>query len=149
MTDAIESSYLGAATLLVVLAGAGFGGCAGSTVDQTGGAAGTSSGGTGGTSTGGTGTGGADASRTCATAGDCTWGEIEHDILSPADCICLFGCPGHVQNVTTYQRRQQQYFALCDPNVDGQGNPCPIDECIQPPPLACVEGLCVATAQGA
>src|SRR6185503_5740778 len=29
----------------------------------------------------------------CQTANDCAWGEIDHEILSRADCICLFGCP--------------------------------------------------------
>jgi len=78
----------------------------------------------------------------CTTADECGWGEIDHEILSAADCICLYGCPGYPLNRTTIERRRAQYEALCDPKVDGQGHPCGIDDCIEPPPIACVGGQC-------
>ena len=96
-------------------------------------------GGTGGA--GGTGAGGSyDA---CATATDCAWGEIDHEILQASDCVCLFGCPHIPLSKVTVDRRNMQYDALCDPNKDGQGNPCPIDDCAIPPPIQCVSGKCV------
>ena len=79
----------------------------------------------------------------CANADDCTWGEIDHEILSRSDCVCLFGCPSLPQSKTTATRRVQQHQALCDPNKDKNGNPCPVDDCITPPPLMCVQGTCV------
>ena len=80
----------------------------------------------------------------CATASDCTFGEIDHEILSRADCICLFGCPFIAESKTTAARRMAQYQALCTPGRDATGNPCPIDDCALPPTLMCVNGGCVA-----
>jgi hypothetical protein len=143
-------------------------GCAGKTLatdSQSQGAGGTIAGGTGGAigGTGGAigGTGGAiggaagaaGGARTdaglpvgsvtgCKVVTDCTWGEIDHEILAKADCMCLFGCPGTAMNATTYDRRQKQYSTLCNPKYDGAGNPCPIDECAPPGPIACIYGTC-------
>jgi hypothetical protein len=80
----------------------------------------------------------------CQKAEDCVWGEIDHEILSRTDCICLMGCPGLIQNRQTHDRRQLQYKTTCDPRFDGQGKPCPIDDCIMPPPLSCSQGTCIA-----
>jgi hypothetical protein len=126
------------------------GGAAGSGgVTSAGGAAG--SGGTAGAGgvsvTGGAG-GAAGGDSSCKVFSDCAWGEIGHEIIKRTDCMCLFGCPGLIQNVTTVARRRAQYTAICDPAVDGQGRPCPIDDCMMPPPLACVGGQCaVASAE--
>ena len=78
----------------------------------------------------------------CVEASDCGWGEIDHEILQATDCICLFGCPYLPLNQQTVARRLQQYQNLCNPQVDGRGNPCPVDECMQPPPATCVDGMC-------
>ena len=84
----------------------------------------------------------AGAASACVTPSDCQWGEIDHEILSRADCICLIGCPSIPQNRTTVTRRLQQFGALCDSRVNGQGQPCPVDDCATPPALLCVEGTC-------
>ncbi len=94
------------------------------------------------------GPGRADAASpvSCRTATDCTWGEIEHDILAASDCPCLFGCPFAPMNLATAERRNAQYSALCDPRHDGMGNPCGIDDCAMPPPITCTpEGVCAGT----
>jgi hypothetical protein len=76
-------------------------------------------------------------------ASDCGYGEFAHDILSPSDCPCSFGCPFLPLLETTIQRRQAQYDALCNPRHDGQGNPCGVDDCVVPPPVTCRDGACV------
>jgi hypothetical protein len=140
---------------------AGFGGCGGTTDAQTRGSGGAATGGsiaTGGTvaiggsgATGGmlvtggtvaTGGSGGGWTTSCVTATDCVWGEIDHEILQSTDCTCLFGCPSLIQNVATRDRRQTEYSVVCTPGYDGQGNPCPIDDCMMPPPLECVAGEC-------
>ena len=78
----------------------------------------------------------------CQVDADCGWGEIDHEILKASDCTCLYGCPYLVLNQSTINRRQQQYDNLCDPSTDGNGQPCGIDDCIQPPLLRCVGGQC-------
>jgi len=80
----------------------------------------------------------------CTVASDCTWGEIDHEILSRADCICLLGCPHLEQNTATAARRMAQYQALCTPGRDANGNPCPVDDCVYLPALGCVGGFCAA-----
>jgi hypothetical protein len=90
--------------------------------------------------------GAAGSDSSCAADADCAWGEIDHEITTRADCICLFGCPGLIQNKTTVARRQAHYAALCDPSTDGQGRPCPIDDCMMPPALACVKGQCAVAS---
>ena len=94
----------------------------------------------GGKATGGAATGGSD--NACENASDCAWGEINHEILTKADCVCLFGCPYLPQSRTTVERRRAQYTALCTPGQNGQGMPCPIDDCIEMPSLSCVNGAC-------
>lgn len=82
----------------------------------------------------------------CSVASDCTRSEIDHEIRSSADCICLVGCPFVIMNVTTANRRMAQYQARCTPGRDAQGQPCPIDDCVLPPPLDCVGELCVSAS---
>lgn len=96
----------------------------------------------GATSTGGASTTGGAAVDHCTQPSDCGWGEIDHEILAPADCICLFGCPYLPLSKETITRRQDQYEDLCDPMVDGSGNPCPIDECAMPPEPTCEGNVC-------
>jgi hypothetical protein len=104
-----------------------------------------STGGTAGASAGGsTATGGTTSTDTCATAADCTWGEIDKEILKTQDCMCLYGCPFLPQTNATAQRRQQQYTALCNPNKDGTGQTCGIDDCALPGAIACLAGACKA-----
>lgn len=79
----------------------------------------------------------------CQTAADCQWGEIRHEILAPTDCVCLLGCPSTALNRATVARRNAQYMALCTPGRDGNGRPCPIDDCGGPPALECRMGACV------
>jgi hypothetical protein len=128
--------------LVSVLTVAAFGACGGSTSSTPG------SGGTGGSPEAGVDAGEEASVATpddeCVGSDDCTWGEIGHDILAASDCPCLFGCPGLPQNKTVETRRMEQYRALCDPHMDGQGNLCGVDDCIVPPPLTCVGGKCTA-----
>ncbi|MBN2192516.1 MAG: hypothetical protein JW751_06835 [Polyangiaceae bacterium] len=93
------------------------------------------------TTGGATGTGGT-AVDYCTQPSDCGWGEIDHEILAPTDCICLLGCPHLPLSKQTITRRQHQYEALCDPMVDGNGEPCPIDECAMPPEPTCQDDTC-------
>jgi hypothetical protein len=79
----------------------------------------------------------------CSVASDCTRTEIDHEIHSSADCICLYGCPWTIVNVATANRRMAEYQALCTPGRNAQGQPCGIDDCALPPPLACVSESCV------
>jgi Kazal-type serine protease inhibitor domain len=125
----------GAAGTAGAASNGGAAGTAGAT--SNGGAAGTA----GATSNGGA-AGAAGSDRSCKLSTDCAWGEIDHEILASIDCICLFGCPSLIQNKTTVGRRQGQYASLCDPRTDGQGRPCPIDDCMMPPPLVCTQGQC-------
>lgn len=46
-------------------------------------------------------------------------------------------------------RRGDQYKALCNPNMDGQGHPCGIDDCAGPGAIACIEGACKAAPKDA
>jgi len=85
----------------------------------------------------------------CMVDSDCTWGEIDHEILSRADCVCLLGCPHIEQNKATTARRMAQYQALCTPGRDANGNPCPVDDCVVPPPLHCVSGAGICAPPGA
>jgi hypothetical protein len=114
-------------------------------------------GGSSGSSTGSSSSGGSSSSSgafsdagvpgpydTCSVAGDCGWGEIDHEILSPSDCICLFGCPYIPLSKVTVDRRTAQYNMFCTPGKDGQGNPCPVDDCAGPGPIACKAGHCAA-----
>jgi hypothetical protein len=84
----------------------------------------------------------------CTTDADCGWGEIGHEIVTPADCICLFGCPYIPLNQDTVDRRLAQHTTLCDPQHDGQGQPCPIDDCASPAPAMCIEGSCTGDPFG-
>lgn len=96
---------------------------------------------------GGSGTGGAAGSEpydACVTAADCAWGEIEHEILKASDCVCLYGCPYIPLSKETVDRRQEQHDALCTPGQDGNGNSCGVDDCAEPPVIACSNGKCVA-----
>jgi hypothetical protein len=45
-------------------------------------------------------------------------------------------------NKETVERRLAQYENLCDPEHDGNGDPCPIDDCMAPPEPTCVEATC-------
>jgi len=96
----------------------------------------------GASTTGGAPSTGGAAVDYCSQASDCGWGEIDHEILAPADCICLLGCPYLPLNRETIARRQDQYDELCDPMVDGSGNPCPVDECVMPPEPTCEDNAC-------
>lgn len=87
--------------------------------------------------------GGDPSTLACTAASDCTRTEIDHEILTAADCPCLFGCPFIIVNAETANRRMAQYSLRCTPHVDGQGHTCGIDDCIQPAPLACIEQVCV------
>ena len=87
--------------------------------------------------------GGDPATLTCTVATECTRTEIDHEILTAADCPCLYGCAFTIVNVETANRRMAQYTALCTPGRDGKGNSCGIDDCIAPAPLACLDQRCV------
>jgi hypothetical protein len=79
----------------------------------------------------------------CSTEADCAWTEFGAEILTRANCPCVFGCANNVVNVTTAQRRQAAYNMLCTPGVDGNGNMCPVDDCAMPPAAQCQAGVCV------
>ena len=142
------------------------GGTGGSAVGATGGAPGTTGGApgatgggpaeTGGAPIGGSeagsggcigfcgagGTGGDSAQSGCVQDSDCGIGEIDHEILSKRDCMCLFGCAYLPQTTAVIARRAAQYQSLCNPGVDGSGSPCPVDECIPPPQVVCINHAC-------
>jgi hypothetical protein len=120
--------------------------CKGGTgsVTDDGGSEGGSSSGTGGSSGSSGSSGNPGPYDTCSVASDCAWGEIDREIVTAADCPCLFGCPHLALGAETVKRRQDQYKALCTPGKNGKGQTCPIDDCAQPPPLACNGGKCGA-----
>lgn len=80
--------------------------------------------------------------KACTTDADCGLGEIDHEIYSRSDCLCLFGCAFLPLSKKTIERRQSEYDASCDPRLDAHGNPCPIDDCAVPPQPACMAGQC-------
>jgi hypothetical protein len=92
--------------------------------------------------------GGAPSTDTCTTADDCTWSEIAAEISKPSDCMCLYGCGSLPQTKTTAARRAQQHAALCNPNKDGKGQTCAIDDCVAPGKLSCVAGTCQPATGG-
>jgi hypothetical protein len=87
--------------------------------------------------------GGDPSTLACTAAAECTRTEIDHEIITAADCPCLYGCPFSIVNVETANRRMAQYNLRCTPHVDGQGRTCGIDDCTAPAPLACVDQRCV------
>jgi hypothetical protein len=123
------------------------GACAGQTGPSAG-TGGTSAGGAtaaGGAATvgGAESTGGSTATdKSCTQDSDCTWTEISVEILKPADCMCLYGCPYIIANKATADRRSQQYLANCDSSHDGKGVLCGIDDCMMPPALRCLDDTC-------
>jgi hypothetical protein len=113
------------------------------------GAGGKTSGGSGGENAAGasSGAGGASASgqdTKCETAADCGYGEIDHEITKRSDCICLFGCPSLPLNKAAIERRKASYAKLCDPNTDGKGQRCPIDDCVPLTAAVCDNHVCRA-----
>lgn len=80
----------------------------------------------------------------CTVVSDCAWGEIEHEILSHKDCVCLYGCPYIPLSKETVERRAAQHAELCKSREDGNGDPCGIDDCAEPGALACNQGVCEA-----
>jgi hypothetical protein len=105
---------------------------------------------TGGTSSGGftalggsTATGGSPGSeKSCTQEADCIWTEMGVEILEPADCMCLYGCPYILVNRATADRRAQQYAANCNSTHNGKGEMCGIDDCAMPPGVLCLDGTC-------
>jgi hypothetical protein len=113
--------------------------CGGSTSTPptvTGGAGSTQQGGGAGTAV--------TSTDTCATNDECAWGEISKEILSAGDCPCLYGCPYLPQTKVTATRRGEQFKALCNPRMSGNGNQCGIDDCALPGAIACLDGACKA-----
>src|SRR4051812_8165722 len=90
----------------------------------------------------GAGAGGAASTDSCAVDDDCTLGEIEIEITKPSDCMCLYGCVYLPQTKMTAARRASQHQKLCKSDVDGQGQPCGIDDCIVPGTALCMNGKC-------
>ena len=90
---------------------------------------------------GGNGDGGDPSTLACTTPSDCTRTEIDHEIHSAADCVCLYGCPFAIVNVETANRRMAQYLAVCTPNRLN----CGVDDCAIPPPVTCFNNVCSLT----
>jgi hypothetical protein len=82
--------------------------------------------------------------NSCQVDADCGWGEIEHEILKPEDCVCLYGCPYIPLSKETVERRAAQHKQLCKPRYDGNGELCGIDDCAEPPTAVCNAGACQA-----
>ena len=80
--------------------------------------------------------------NSCQVDTDCGWGEIEHEILKPKDCVCLYGCPYIPLSKETVERRAAQHAQLCKPREDGNGELCGIDDCAEPPAVVCNAGAC-------
>jgi hypothetical protein len=83
---------------------------------------------------------------TCAVDSDCAWGEIDHEVAGPKDCVCLYGCPYIPLSKQTVERRAAQHAQRCNPQKDGSGQPCGIDDCALPPALSCQAGVCRAAS---
>lgn len=80
----------------------------------------------------------------CRTDDECGWTEFDKEIPKRADCMCLLGCPHIAVSTATIARRTAQYRKYCEPQKDGNGRPCPIDDCSRPPPAVCKKGKCGA-----
>ena len=121
------------AVLLVSLTGLTFAtfSCAGS--DVSGGGGGGAAGAAGGGSAGA-----APSTDECTVDTDCTFGEIDHEITKPSECVCLYGCVYLPETKMTAARRLAQHDRLCKPDQDGDGNSCGIDDCAVPGAVACV-----------
>jgi len=83
----------------------------------------------------------------CTVDSDCTYGEISMELVNAGDCPCLYGCGYVPQTKNTQARRQAQYDKLCNPQKDGKGNGCGIDDCAQPSGVVCIAGTCTALRQ--
>jgi hypothetical protein len=99
-------------------------GCSGSDVTAAGGSA------------------GAANTETCSVDDDCTLTEIDTEIGKASQCMCLYGCVYLPVTKMTAARRMLQHTKFCKPDVDGQGQPCGIDDCVVPGTVACVAGTC-------
>jgi hypothetical protein len=136
----VTPSCGGATTAPPTLTGGGSGGATGTV-----GSAGNNATGGGGTVQQGGAAGTAvTPTDSCMADEDCTWGEIPKEILISTDCLCLFGCDYLPQTKVTAARRMAQYQALCNPHVDGNGEPCAVDDCATPGKVACTGGTCKA-----
>jgi hypothetical protein len=121
------------------------GSCSSKHEAQGAGTGGMKSGGNGGENAAGSGGASAVVDAThCDTAADCSFGEIDHEIVKKSDCICRFGCPYIPLNKTTIERRNASYAKLCDPSEDGQGKPCPVDDCVPVAVAVCDDQVCRA-----
>ena len=78
----------------------------------------------------------------CIDVADCAWGEIDHEILTRAGCNCLYGCPYVALSKTTVARRAAAHTRLCDPEKNGNGESCGIDDCALPGMLSCEAMTC-------
>ena len=127
--------------------------CGGSATTQAPGAAGAGnaggshSAGSAGSGTAGGGSAGAPITDKCTVDSDCTYGEISKELVKPSDCPCLYGCGYLPQTKNMQARRQAQYDKLCNPQKDGQGNGCGIDDCARPNGVTCIAGACTALVQ--
>ncbi len=96
----------------------------------------------GSSSAGGPSLAGAPNTDSCSVNDDCTLGEIDVEIAKASDCMCLYGCVYLPQTKVTAARRALQHQKFCKTNVDGQGQPCGIDDCAVPSRAVCVDGSC-------
>ncbi|MEO8901679.1 MAG: hypothetical protein ABI488_07780 [Polyangiaceae bacterium] len=144
--------FVAGAFLLSPLLTTSCGGSAATEPPASAGAAGASRGshaaGAAGTGTAGSGSAGAPMTDTCKVDADCAWGEVSKELLKAGDCPCLYGCGYLPQTITTRERRAAQYVNLCNPQKDGQGNSCGIDDCAPPGSLMCVDGTCSTLING-
>jgi hypothetical protein len=94
---------------------------------------------------GGGGSGGSsEAARACSVDSDCTISEFARPVASVAACYCV-ACAGAALNRATAESYRAQWTAACTQWTAAQ--PCPIYDCIAPPPVRCIAGLCTAGSQ--
>jgi hypothetical protein len=99
-------------------------------------------GGTGAGGRGGSGAGG--EARACLADTDCQFSFTDRPVPSVAACYCLT-CDGAALNRAAAESYQTQWVATCSQWSTAQN--CPIYDCIAPPPVRCVGGLCTAGSQ--
>lgn len=94
-------------------------------------------GGTGGTGGGG----GPTAALACAVDDDCTVSAFDRPVSSVAGCYCV-GCGTKAMNRTTATAHSDQWTQHCS-NWQALAS-CPQYDCISPPPVRCIGGICAA-----
>ncbi|MBA2662257.1 MAG: hypothetical protein H0U74_08165 [Bradymonadaceae bacterium] len=79
----------------------------------------------------------------CTEASDCGWCAFPTAPRTIDDCYCT-GCPDYVLPIGVCETNASAWDSVCGQvNWQPDDFPCPQPRCINPPPTACVDSMCV------